>query len=153
MPICEKLLNCITNWSVWNYYRSHIHLYRGGPERMGPRPSPWVPLLKSSGSSIHSTSLGSKTLNTSLGLGGTKIRDPVVGAPWPGFFTSPLGAFRHDAPALSPESAIPIMAKLGSSPLPALPVLQVLFWCNLFDVSSVFCLFFQANLIILIDPV
>ena len=48
---------------------------RGGPERMGPRPPPWVPLLKSSGSLILSTSLGSKTLNntSSLGLGGTKI--------------------------------------------------------------------------------
>ena len=47
----------------------------GGPERMGPRPPPWVPLLKSYGSSILSTSLGSKTLNntSSLGLGGTKI--------------------------------------------------------------------------------
>ena len=48
---------------------------RGGPERMGPRPPPWVPLLKSYGSSILSTSLGSKTLKntSSLGLGGTKI--------------------------------------------------------------------------------
>ena len=48
---------------------------RGGPERMGPRPPPWVPLLKSYGSSILSASLGSKTLNntSSLGLGGTKI--------------------------------------------------------------------------------
>ena len=46
----------------------------GGPERMGPRPPPWVPLLKSYGSSILSTSLGSKTVNntSSLGLGGTK---------------------------------------------------------------------------------
>ena len=49
--------------------------------------------------------------------------------------------------------------KLGSSqlsPLSTLPVLRVLFRCNLFDVSSVFGLFFQANLIliiILIDPV
>ena len=33
---------------------------------MGPRPPPWVPLLKSYGNSILSTSLGSKTLNTSL---------------------------------------------------------------------------------------
>ena len=41
----------------------------------GSRPPPWVPLLKSYGSSILSTSLGSKTLNntSSLGLGGTKI--------------------------------------------------------------------------------
>ena len=47
---------------------------RGGQERMGPRPPPWVPLLKSYGSSILSTSLGSKTVNntSSLGLGGTK---------------------------------------------------------------------------------
>ena len=46
----------------------------GGPERMGPRPPPWVPLLKSYGSSILSTSFGSKTVNntSSLGLGGTK---------------------------------------------------------------------------------
>ena len=33
----------------------------GGPERMGLRPPHWVPLLKSYGSSILSTSLGSKT--------------------------------------------------------------------------------------------
>ena len=47
---------------------------RGGPERMGPRPPPWVPLLKSYGSSILSTSLGSKTVNntSSSSLGGTK---------------------------------------------------------------------------------
>ena len=49
-------------------------LCRGGLERMGPRPPPWVPLLKSYGSSILSTSLGSKTVNntSSSGLGGTK---------------------------------------------------------------------------------
>ena len=36
------------------------------------------------------------------------------------------------------------------SPLPTLPVLQVLFWCNIFGVSSVsWLLFFQANLIII----
>ena len=48
--------------------------YGGGQERMGPRPPPWVPLLKSYGSSILSTSLGSKTVNntSSSGLGGTK---------------------------------------------------------------------------------
>ena len=53
-------------WQTW------IH-FRGGPERMGPRPPPWVPLLKSYGSSILSTSLSSKTVNntSSLGLGGT----------------------------------------------------------------------------------
>ena len=47
---------------------------RGGQERMGPRSPPWVPLLKSYGSSILSTSLGSKTVNntSSLGLWGTK---------------------------------------------------------------------------------
>ena len=46
----------------------------GGPERMGLRPPPWVPLLKSYGSSILSTSLGSKTVNntSSLGLGEPK---------------------------------------------------------------------------------
>ena len=40
----------------------------GGPERMGPRPPPWVPLLKSYGSSILSTSLGSKTVNNTSSL-------------------------------------------------------------------------------------
>ena len=35
-------------------------------------------------------------------------------------------------------------------PLPTLPVLQILFWCNLFDASGVFWLFFQANLILII---
>ena len=40
-----------------------------------------------------------------------------------------------------------------SRPLPALPVLRVLFWCNLFDVSSsVFWLFFQANFILINHP-
>ena len=48
-------------------------LYRGGPERMGPSPPPWVPLLK--GSSILSISLCSKNLNTSsLGLGESKLK-------------------------------------------------------------------------------
>ena len=48
---------------------------RGGPDRMGSRPPPWLPLIKSYDSSILSTSLGSKTLNTStLGLGGIKIK-------------------------------------------------------------------------------
>ena len=44
--------------------------------RMGPRPPPWVPLLKSYGSSILSTSLGSKTVNntSSLGLGEPKTQ-------------------------------------------------------------------------------
>ena len=68
---------------------------------MGPRPPPWVPLFKSYGSSILSTSLGSTILNTSsLGLRGTKIKNPVVRATWPGYFTPPLGAFRLDVPAL-----------------------------------------------------
>ena len=36
-----------------------------------------------------------------LGSRGNQIKDLIVGATWPGFFTSPLDAFRHDAPALS----------------------------------------------------
>ena len=56
------------NTNVWT---SSLRTHTGGPERMGPRPPPWVPLLKSYGSSILSTSLGSKTSNntSSLGLG------------------------------------------------------------------------------------
>ena len=71
----------------------HIHTHLGWTERMGP-------VLKSYGSSILSTSLGSKALNT-LGLdtGGTKIKDPVVG--WD--FIPPLGACRLDAPARCPS--------------------------------------------------
>ena len=115
----------------------------GGPERMGPRPPPWVPLLKKSynGSNILSTSLGSKILNTSLGLGGTKIKDQPVGI----FHLTArcLQAWRN-CPPPPPGSTSPIMAKLGLS-----PVLRVLFWCNLFDVSSVFWLLFQANLILI----
>ena len=72
-------------------------------------------------------------LNTSsLGLGGTKIKDPVVGATWPGFH-APLGTFRSDAPALFRVRS-PNYGKVGNQVLlPALPVLRVLFWCNLFS--------------------
>ena len=43
----------------------------------------------------------SETFNTSLGLsGGAKIKDPVVDATWPEYFTPPLGAFRRDAPTI-----------------------------------------------------
>ena len=46
--------------------------------------------------------LGSKTLNTSLGLGEIKIKYPVLDATWLGFHPPPpLGAFRRDTPALS----------------------------------------------------
>ena len=70
-----KSLNTIWAWKTVNCIDVIRDHGRGGPERMGPRPPPWVPLLKSYGSSILSTSLGSKTLNntSSLGLGGTKI--------------------------------------------------------------------------------
>ena len=122
-----------------------------------------------------STSLGSKTLNTSLGLGGNHNLRPGCRRLPARTFHTPAGTLRLDAPALFwggrllghfthpqvpsglthlhfSESAVPMMAKL--SPLSTLPVLRVLFWCNPFDVSSVFWLFFQANLlIILIDPV
>ena len=89
----------MNKWSYCQYVvaQSFYIALRGQPERMGPVPHPGTII-----SSILSTSLGSKTLNTSsLGLGGTKIKDPVVGAIWPGYFTSPLGAFRRDAPAHS----------------------------------------------------
>ena len=79
-------------------------LRRGGPERMGPRPPPWVPLLKSYGSSILSTSLGSKTVNntSSLGLGGTKtyLVRPSCRRPPTRTFHTPVGTLRRDAPAL-----------------------------------------------------
>ena len=57
------------------YVRACVYVFsfpaRGGLKRMGPRPPRRVPLFKSYGSSILSTSLGSKTLHTSsLGLGG-----------------------------------------------------------------------------------
>ena len=65
-------------------------------------------------SSILSTSLGSKTLNTSsLGLWGIKIKDTVVGAIWPGFHPPPpsrcLQAW-HTCTFPGPQ--FPIMAKL-----------------------------------------
>ena len=69
--------------------------------------------------------------------------------------TPPVFSFLYVCQVRSPNDG----NKLGSSqlsPLSTLPVLRVLFRCNLFDVSSVFWLFFQANLIIiliLIDPV
>ena len=67
-------------------------------------PSPTLgTIIKKSydGSSFLSTSLGSKTLNnTSLGLGGTKISDPVVGGRLLGTFHTPVGTLRLDAPAL-----------------------------------------------------
>ena len=61
--------------------------YWGGPERMGPRPPTWVPLLK--GSSILSTSLGSKTLNTSFGLGGNQNWRPSCRRHLAGIFHTP----------------------------------------------------------------
>ena len=73
-------------------------VHTGWTGKDGSRPPPWVPLLKSYGSIIVSTSLGSKTLNT-------KIKDLVVGTTWPGFQPPPppppLGAFRCDVPTLS----------------------------------------------------
>ena len=87
-----------------------------------------------------------------LGSGG----EPQFKTPPARTFHTPVGTLRLDAPALvwvrSPNDG----NKLGLSSLSTLPVLRVLFWCNLFDVSSVFWPFFQANLIliiILIDPV
>ena len=71
-------------------------------------------------------------------------------------FHTPARSLRLDAPALfrvrSPNNG----KSWDPVPLSTLPVLRVLFRCNVFDVSSVFWLFFQANLIliiILIDPV
>ena len=69
-----------------------------GVDWKGRVPSPTLgTIIKKSynDGSILSTSLGSKTLNTSLGLGEPKLKT------WPGFFISPLAAFRCDAPALS----------------------------------------------------
>ena len=66
---------------------SFLKTVPGWTRKDGSRPPPWVPLLKGIG--ILSTSLGSKTLNTSLDLGGTKIKDPVVGATWPRYFAPP----------------------------------------------------------------
>ena len=119
-----------------------------------------VPWLKNSIMAYKlSTSLGSKTLNntSSLGSGGNQNLRPSCRRPPIRTFHTPVDTLRLDAPALvwvrSPNDG----NKLGwsyLSPLSTLPVLRVLFRCNLFDVSSVFWLFFQANLIIiLIDPV
>ena len=103
-----------------------------------------------------STSLGSKMLN-SLGSGGNQNLRPSCRRPPTRTFHPPVGTLRLDAPALvrvcSPDDGSPNGLII---PLSTLPVLRVLFRCNLFDVSSVFWLFFQANLIliiILIDPV
>ena len=80
-----------------------------------------------------------------LGSGGNHNLRPVCRRPLARIFHTPVGTLRLDAPALfwvrSPNDG----NKLGSSslsPLSTLPVLRVLFWCNLFDVSSVFWLFF-----------
>ena len=102
---------CDCDLRFYMYGKEHVisnidssmgHFYRGGLERMGPCPPPWVPLLISYGSSILSTSLGSNILNTSsLGLGGTTIKDPVIRRHLARIFHTPLVAFRRDAPALS----------------------------------------------------
>ena len=62
---------------------------RGTKNSWLPIAMPWVPRLQKSyhGNRRLSTRLGSKTLNA-LGLGGTKIKDLVVGATWR-LFTPP----------------------------------------------------------------
>ena len=85
---------------------------------------------------------------TVLELGYPTNNSPVVGgAPGYGFHPShdPSGS---DDPARFRVCAVPIMAYVGNhNPLPIFPVLRVLF-----RVSSVFWLFFQANLILINHP-
>ena len=50
------------------------------------------------------------------------------------------------------EYAVPIMAKLGTKSFATLPVLRILYRCILLDVSSVFWLFVQSNLILINHP-
>ena len=126
---------------------------------------PWMPWLKNYIMAYKrpSTSLGSKTLNntSSLGYGGNQNLRPSCRRPPTRTFhppppPPPVGTLRLDAPDLVRVCSPNDGNKLGSSHLSTLTVLRVLFRCNLFDVSSVFWLFFQANLIliiILIDPV
>ena len=90
--------------------------YEGWTGKDGSRPPPWVPLIKSYGSSILFTSLGAKTFSISLGLGGTEIKDPAVGATCPGYFTPPPPPPKclqaPEAPALSPVRS-PNNGKVG----------------------------------------
>ena len=77
VPISLVLRPHIDRWpSEYQYHWSCV-LTLEGVDRKGwvPVPPPWVPLLKSYGGSILSTSLCSKTVNntSSSGLGGTKI--------------------------------------------------------------------------------
>ena len=73
---------------------------------MGPRPPPWVPLLKSYGSSILSTSLGSKNSEQHLllGSGGNQNLRPSCRRPPTRTFhpppPPPVGTLKRDAPAL-----------------------------------------------------
>ena len=98
-----------------------------------------------------------KTLNTTAwGMEITNIKDPVLGATWPGYFTPPLGAFNPDAAALSWVRS-PNNGKVGTK-----------FLCphsrcfgSYFDVIFLMCLVSSgfsfkptsSSSIILIDPV
>ena len=59
-------------WTVLVLFSTMILGWTG---KHGSRPPPWVPLVKSNGSSILSTSLGSKTLN----LGSKTLKTPSLG--------------------------------------------------------------------------
>ena len=99
------------------------------------------------GSRRLSTRLGSKTLNTSLGRGGTKIKDPFVGATWLGFHL-PAQVPSGVTHLYFPESTVPDKGKFGNKVL--CPHSRC--FGSYFDVSSVFWLFFQANLILINHP-
>ena len=75
----------------------------GGPERMGPRPPPWVPLLKSYGSSIlafHQFRFKNSEQHLLLGSGGNQNLRPSCRRPPTRTFHPPVGTLRLDAPAL-----------------------------------------------------
>ena len=128
-----------------------------------PLPCALGTMIKKSyhGSRRLSPSIGSRTLNTSsLGLGSwgdLKLKTRLHAPPGCDFIFPACGLQAY-APTLSRVRSSQQWQSWESNPLPALPVIRVLFRCNIFDVSSVFWLCFKStssssSSIILIDPV
>ena len=140
----SKLTNKISRQKFGHDIKKYVG---GGPERVG-----WVltldTIIQSYGSSILSISLGLKTLNTSLGLGAPKLKTRLQAPPGRDLIP-PLGAFRCDTPALPPPPPrvrSPNNGTVGNQDL-CLHSRCFMSFGNLFDVSSVFWLFFQTNLL------
>ena len=94
-----------TIYSAMKLYNFVLSIYKTGWTGKDGSPSPTLgTIIKKSyyGSSVLSTSLGSKTLNntSSLGLEGTKILRPSCRRPPARTFHTPVGTLGLDAPAL-----------------------------------------------------